>query len=39
VLAGALTGLIVGLSAAVLVTGVDTESRFEAAESAYVATH
>ena len=39
VLAGTLTGLIVGLSAAVLVTGVDTESRFEAAESAYVATH
>jgi Zn-dependent protease with chaperone function len=38
-LAGALAALIVSLSAAVLVTSVDTESRFEAAESAYVATH
>lgn len=38
-LAGALAALIVGLSAAVLVTSVDTQSRFEAAESVYAATH
>jgi len=39
VLAGALAALIVTLSAAVLVTSVDTESRFEIAESVYAATH
>jgi Zn-dependent protease with chaperone function len=39
VLAGALAALILTLAAAAVVTSVDTESRFEAAESTYAATH
>jgi beta-lactamase regulating signal transducer with metallopeptidase domain len=39
VLAAALTTLILTLSAAVLVTSIETHARFEAAESAYAATH
>jgi beta-lactamase regulating signal transducer with metallopeptidase domain len=38
-LAGAVAVTAVTLSAAVLVASMDTEARFEAAESAYVATH
>lgn len=38
VLAGALAALVLAVSAAALVTGVDTEHRFEAAEHAYSAT-
>jgi hypothetical protein len=36
VLAGALAALVLSVSAATLVTGVDTQSRFEAAEHAYL---
>jgi hypothetical protein len=35
VLAGALAALVLAVSAATLVTGMDTQSRFEAAEQAY----
>jgi len=38
-LAGALTALVLTVAAAALVTSVDTETRFEAAESVYSASH
>jgi len=38
-LAGALAALLLVVATAVLVTGVDTETRFEAAESVYAAGH
>jgi hypothetical protein len=38
-LAGAVAAMALSLSAAVLVASVQTEARFEAAESAYTTTH